>query len=392
MTVEPQIFYARMHQRQDTAANWAAENPVLAPGEFGIQYDSAAPQNIGLKLGRGQAWSSTPFIQISEALPTDLDYDASSRLLTSSTGEDVTLPLVGTVVGGTPVAGLQTAAEAARLAETGSPTFAGLTVAAGGIAYLPHIHGALAGSLYQHVRNDTGESLASLTPYRVTGSQGATDRVLIVAARADNAALMPASGITSEALAVNGDGHGVVEGEILGVNTAGLTAGAPLYVAATGGLTPTAPTTRAQMVAVVGRVHATTGSILVQIGTMRPTIAEVEGLQTALDAKAPLTLTVIQVAYTATINIDFSAYNGAIVVVSTLTGNLQITFSNIAAGRTCAVALTCDATQRTLTFPAGAPFFGIKPATIAASKQMRLSFECIGGTEATVHCAAAAQA
>ena len=413
---EPQIFHARMHQRLDTAENWAAEDPTLAPGEFGIQYDPDSPGDIALKLGRDLPWSQTPFIQISEALPTDLGYDPGTRLLSSSTGQDVTLPLVGTVVSGAPVAGLQTPEEAARLAETGSPTFAGLSVT--GTATLPHIHGALAGPLYHHVRNDSGTPLAALTPYRAIDTQGATDRALIVAARADSAGLMPASGILSEALAVNADGHGVVAGEILGVNTEGLTSGAPLYVATLGGMTPTAPAERAQIVAIVGRVHATTGSVIVQIGTVRPTAAEVgadpagtataavgahaggtgvhsiagvAGLQDALDAKASTTLAVVAVTYAATVNIDFAAYNAKIVVIGTLTGNLQLTFSNIALGRSCSVSLICDATARNLTFPASAPFLGTKPSSIAAGKRARVSFECLGSTEASVECGYAFQ-
>lgn len=413
---EPHVYYARMHQRLDTAENWAAEDPILAPGEFGIQYDPDSPGNIALKLGRDLPWSVTPFIQISEALPTDLGYVPGTRLLTSSTGQDVTLPLVGTVVSGAPVAGLQTAEEAARLAATGSPTFAGLTVS--GTAYLDHIHGALAGPLYHHVRNDSGTALAALTPYRAIGTQGATDRALIVAARADSAALMPASGILSAELAVNADGHGVVAGEILGVNTAGLISGAPLHVAATGGLTPTAPAERSQIVAIVGRVHATTGSVIVQIGTVRPTAAEVgadpagtataavgahaggtgvhsisavSGLQAALDSKAPATLVVEAVAYAATVNIDFAAYNGKIVMISTLSGNLQLTFSNIAVGRSCSVDIVCDGTSRNLTFPAAAPFLGTKPSSIAASKVARLALECTGTTEASLRCGWAVQ-
>lgn len=413
---EPHVYYARMHQRLDTAENWATEDPILAPGEFGIQYDPDSPGNIALKLGRDLPWSVTPFIQISEALPTDLGYVPGTRLLTSSTGQDVTLPLVGTVVSGAPVAGLQTAEEAARLAATGSPTFAGLTVS--GTAYLDHIHGALAGPLYHHVRNDSGTALAALTPYRAIGTQGATDRALIVAARADSAALMPASGILSAELAVNADGHGVVAGEILGVNTAGLISGAPLHVAATGGLTPTAPAERSQIVAIVGRVHATTGSVIVQIGTVRPTAAEVgadpagtataavgahaggtgvhsisavSGLQAALDSKAPATLVVEAVAYAATVNIDFAAYNGKIVMISTLSGNLQLTFSNIAVGRSCSVDIVCDGTSRNLTFPAAAPFLGTKPSSIAASKVARLALECTGTTEASLRCGWAVQ-
>ena len=50
-----------------------------------------------------------------------------------------------------------------------------------------------------------------------------------------------------------------------------------------------------------------------------------------------------------------------------LTGNLSLTASNRAAGRTVTLRLVCDGTLRTLTVPAGWVFLGSKPANIAAS-------------------------
>jgi hypothetical protein len=147
---------------------------------------------------------------------------------------------------------------------TDSLTLEGLTVT--GTSNLAHIHGALAGLVYEHVRNTSGASLSILTPYRVTGSQGDTDRVTIVAARADNAALMPASGILATALNNNADGHGAISGVMTGVNTAGLVSGQQLYVAPTGGLTPTRPAVNIQPIAIVGRAHSNTGTLVVLPG------------------------------------------------------------------------------------------------------------------------------
>jgi hypothetical protein len=121
------------------------------------------------------------------------------------------------------------------------------------------------------------------------------------------------------------------------------------------------------------------------------TIAGVPGLEEALDSKAPVTLTVVAVDYAATVNIDFAAYNGKIVMISTLSGNLQLTFSNIAVGRSCSVDIVCDGTSRNLTFPAAAPFLGTKPSSIAASKVARLALECTGTTEASLRCGWAVQ-
>jgi hypothetical protein len=158
-----------------------------------------------------------------------------------------------------------------NLSISATPTFEGLTVT--GTANLEHIHGNLAGEVYQHVRAD-GVSLAALVPYHVTGSQGDTDRVLVIAARGDTVAAMPASGILPAALSPNQDGHGAVAGVITGINTAGLTSGDPVYVGLTGGLTATRPTTGlVQVVAVVGRVHASTGSLAVAAGPALPPLA-----------------------------------------------------------------------------------------------------------------------
>lgn len=200
---------------------------------------------------------------------TDLSYTAATRTLASSTGADVILPEATTSA-----AGLQSAADKTRIDQLGaddSPTFAGMTVT--GTADLQHIHGNLAGEVYQHVRSD-GVSLAALAPYHVTGSQGDTDRVLVIAARGDTVASMPASGILPAALNTNADGHGTVAGVITNVNTAGFASGDPVYVGSAGGLTTTRPTAGlVQVVAVVGRVHASTGTLAVAIGPALPPLA-----------------------------------------------------------------------------------------------------------------------
>jgi hypothetical protein len=169
---------------------------------------------------------------------------------------------------------MATAADAAAqrlllgLSSTDSPTFAGLTVS--GTATLEHIHGSIAGEVYQHIRAD-GVPLAALTPYHVVDSQGDTDLALVIAARADSAASMPAAGLVETALSSNGTGHGVVAGVMTGCNTAGLVSGDPVYVALAGGLTLTRPTTGlVQVVAVVGRVHASTGTLVLAVGPALP--------------------------------------------------------------------------------------------------------------------------
>jgi hypothetical protein len=178
------------------------------------------------------------------AAATNLSYDPATRLLSSSTGADVNLPLVSTTAAGLVPSGWLTGAEPATL---------------------PHIHGALAGVVYEHVRNVSGATMAAMTPYHVVGSQGDTDRVQIVPADSSDPQTMPASGILMTALANNEDGHGVIAGVPTGLNTVANPSGTTLYVG-TGVLTATAPAANVQAIAVVGRSHATTGSLAVAIG------------------------------------------------------------------------------------------------------------------------------
>ena len=103
----------------------------------------------------------------------------------------------------------------------------------------------------------------------------------------------------------------------------------------------------------------------------------------------PRTIETVNIAYSATINIDFAADNGKTLIVGTLTGPLTFTFSNIVQGRNVSVDLLCDSTQRALTFPGSTPFLGPKPSNIAASKAATLTFECrrAGTTDADVRAA-----
>jgi hypothetical protein len=144
-----------------------------------------------------------------------------------------------------------------------SLTLTGLAVT--GTATLSHIHGNLAGGLYAHVRNVSGGPIAAGTPLRVTGTVGDTTTLQVVPADASSASTMPALFIASEALTATGagtDGHATMTGEIGGLDTSGLTSGAPLYVRSGGGaFTSTRPAANAQQVATVGRVHANTGSV-----------------------------------------------------------------------------------------------------------------------------------
>jgi len=194
---------ARIRLRRDTAANWTAANPTLLLGEVGFETDTRK-----LKLGDGTtAWTSLLYVQ---------GYD--------------------------------------------NPTFT--TLAATGLATLPHIHGALAGPVYIHCRNGTGSTLAKGTPVYITGNVGDTATVIVAAADAANLAKMPAIGILDAAITAGADGHVVVSGEITGMDTNGYAVNSPLYVADGGGFTTTAPTNK-QPVGRVTRGNSNTGALVV---------------------------------------------------------------------------------------------------------------------------------
>jgi hypothetical protein len=91
----------------------------------------------------------------------------------------------------------------------------------------------------------------------------------------------------------------------------------------------------------------------------------------------PLTFASASIAYAATVDLDMATLTGLFRTIS-LTGNLSLTASNRAAGRTVTLRLVCDGTLRTLTVPAGWVFLGSKPANIAASKTGVLSLTFFG--------------
>jgi hypothetical protein len=127
-----------------------------------------------------------------------------------------------------------------------------------------HIHGNVAGSLYIHVKNTSNTTLAKGTPVYAVGAVGDTTTLEVAAADSADPAKSPAIGILDQELIHNASGHAVMFGEITGVNTGGYAIGDELYLASGGGLTSTRPTSGyVQSLAVVGRVHASTGTILV---------------------------------------------------------------------------------------------------------------------------------
>lgn len=127
-----------------------------------------------------------------------------------------------------------------------------------------HIHGNVAGSLYIHVKNTSGATLAKGTPVYVTGAVGSTTTLEVAGADSSDLLKTPAVGVLSETLNDNDQGHAVMFGELTGFNTGSYGVNTELYLASGGGLTDTKPTSGyIQGIAVVGRVHESTGTLLV---------------------------------------------------------------------------------------------------------------------------------
>jgi hypothetical protein len=96
------------------------------------------------------------------------------------------------------------------------------------------------------------------------------------------------------------------------------------------------------------------------------------------------------ITYGATVALDFASLDAQYRTIS-LTGNLELTTTNLANGRTLVIRLVADANQRTFTFPTDWKFLGTKPANIAASKVGVLSITAFGTTNADVVAAYAVQ-
>lgn len=184
------------------------------------------------------------------------------------------------VTGGTPGTSAATANTLVLRGASGEAAFGPLiatTLSATGTATLPHIHGSIAGNLYLHVRNTSGNSLTRGTPVYITGNVGDTDRVTVSAADSTNPAKMPAVALLDQELANNGDGDGIIVGELDAANTNAFLLNQELFVGV-GALTGTKPTTgEIQSVGVVSRVNANTGVIVTNLQGRLPQYAKLTG-------------------------------------------------------------------------------------------------------------------
>ncbi len=128
----------------------------------------------------------------------------------------------------------------------------------------PHAEVDIEGKLLKAIKAD--EALAALDPVYITGNVGASDRVTVAKADASDSAKMPAAGIVTHSFSTNDEGYMVVTGLVREANTSGYSANDTAYVAVGGGITaarPSGANDLIQNLGRVGRVHASTGTLLV---------------------------------------------------------------------------------------------------------------------------------
>ena len=126
--------------------------------------------------------------------------------------------------------------------------------------------------IYQDVRNQSGVSLTKGTPVRVTGSDGASGKLLVAfASNANEAGSSKTFGLVSSTINNNSNGQVVTNGLLENVDTTGAVDGDPVWLGANGakifGLVnkPVAPAHLVYLGVVVRGGQQNTGSIFVSI-------------------------------------------------------------------------------------------------------------------------------
>ena len=74
----------KIRLRRDTAANWTSANPVLLPGEVGVESDTLKIKIGPLSPSQGTAWNS--IVDYVNVTPAEFNIDASNYLLLTDLG------------------------------------------------------------------------------------------------------------------------------------------------------------------------------------------------------------------------------------------------------------------------------------------------------------------
>jgi hypothetical protein len=146
-------------------------------------------------------------------------------------------------------------------------------------------------------------------------------------------------------------------------------------------------------------VNVNTGTILVNTGAAMARVgftgaygdlSELPGVVSTTTAGLAPATGFGTIAYASSVALDLAARDGQVATI-TLTGDLELTTSNLANGRSTGLRLIAGASSRALTFPTDWVFVSAKPASIPANKVARLTIECHGTTNADVVAAIAIQ-
>lgn len=110
------------------------------------------------------------------------------------------------------------------------------------------------------VRNSTGSTIAKGTPVYISGY---STKPTVAKCDSDDLTTFPVIGITQSSISNGADGVIILSGIFDEIDTSTYTVGDILYVANGGGLTKTIPAGGSGAVAIVAKVNASTGIIIV---------------------------------------------------------------------------------------------------------------------------------